>query len=256
MLILGSFLAFISILLLFIIYPAGNPHTYFPNYDVEYFYHIDLGFIFQVLMIICIFISLIYNKFIMRHLYNKYLPNFNSTKSYASFKNNGEWVIEDLIDEILTNPTRKQILFLIQNYPGMHIRELCSFMNKKVGTIMAHLRILEATDYIRTKNFENFKPTLLFLKNYPDTYDLFFLIKKNINAYQLLQLLINNQFTITELSSHLDLHHSTIQYHLDKLERLNLIIRITEDQVTKFTFNKDYLNLFQEFLGFNSQKNL
>ncbi|HUX99794.1 MAG TPA: ArsR family transcriptional regulator [Candidatus Deferrimicrobium sp.] len=68
------------------------------------------------------------------------------------------------------------------------------------------------------------------------------------NDRQILQLLLNQQLTITELSSLLNVHHSTIQYHLQKLESLNLIINIPKEQPIKYIFHQNRRVAFTEFL--------
>ncbi len=150
-------------------------------------------------------------------------------------------------DRVLENSTRQQILASIEKYPGIHIRGLCSALNKRIGVILAHLEVLETFGFIRNKKFSSFKPTLLFLKDFPETYDTLFLVLKNANAWRILQLLSAQQLTMTELSSRLELHHSTIQYHLARLERLDLVFRMVGDHSTKFTFNKAKLEFFTRF---------
>ncbi len=150
-------------------------------------------------------------------------------------------------EKVLANPTRKQMYVNVQDTPGIHIRELCTAVNKRIGIILAHLEVLETFGFIRTKKFSNFKITLLFVKDFPEDYDIYFLITKNESARRLLQLLTHQQLTISELSSSLGLHYSTVQYHLKRLERLDLVIRMVGDHITKFIFNKAKLASFTEF---------
>lgn len=151
-------------------------------------------------------------------------------------------------EQILENQNRALIFKQIQEKPGMHIRELCSILGKTSGVIRAHLEILENFDYIRRKTYDNPKLTLLFLKDYPEVYDDYFLIIKNENDQRIIQLLINKLSTISELSTQMGVHHSTIQYHLEKLERLNLIVSVQTDQNSKYTFNRAKLDTFTKFL--------
>jgi predicted transcriptional regulator len=150
--------------------------------------------------------------------------------------------------QILENETRALIYDTIINKPGIHIRELCAQLNKSSGVVRAHLEVLEAFDFIRRKNYAPPKLSLLFAKDFPDTFDDYFLIMKNENDQQIIRLLISKEYTLTELSSKLNLHHSTIQYHLEKLETLNLIIRLSEENTIKYTFNKTRLETFMQFL--------
>lgn len=150
--------------------------------------------------------------------------------------------------QILENETRALIYDTILNKPGIHIRELCALLNKSSGVVRAHLEVLETFDFIRRKNYAPPKLSLLFAKDFPDTYDDYFLIMKNENDQQLIRLLISKEYTLAELSSKLNLHHSTVQYHLEKLETLNLIVRISESSTVKYTFNKARIETFMQFL--------
>jgi predicted transcriptional regulator len=91
---------------------------------------------------------------------------------------------------------------------------------------------------------------LFFLQEFPDTYDDFFFVMKNETERRIIQNLLNQCLTLTELSSLLNLHHSTIQYHLQKLTNLQIITSTPINSQTKYTFNeaklKD-LNDFQKF---------
>ncbi|NVM30150.1 MAG: ArsR family transcriptional regulator [Candidatus Helarchaeota archaeon] len=151
-------------------------------------------------------------------------------------------------EQVLENQNRALIYNTIYDRPGMHIRELGMALNMSSGVIRAHLRVLELFGYIRRKGYASPKLTLLFSSDYPDTYDDYFLILKNKNDQQIVQLLLNKQLTVSELAASLGLHHSTIQYHLGKLERLDLIIRVEFGQIIKYTFNKVKLDSFTDFL--------
>jgi len=150
--------------------------------------------------------------------------------------------------QILENETRASIYKTIKAKPGTHIRELCTLLNKSSGVIRAHLEVLEVFGFIRRKNYAPPKLSLLFIRDFPETYDDYFLIMKNENDQQIIRLLINKEYTLTELSSQVGLHHSTVQYHLEKLENLNLIVRIPANNSVKYTFNKTRIETFMQFL--------
>ncbi|MHA1264389.1 MAG: ArsR family transcriptional regulator [Candidatus Helarchaeota archaeon] len=151
-------------------------------------------------------------------------------------------------ERVLENHNRALIQKTIFNQPGIHIRELCTKLNLSSGVVRAHLRILEMFGYIRKKTYQAPKISLLFSNDYPETYDDYFLILKNENDQRIIQLLLQSPLTTTELSSQLGVHHSTVQYHLNKLERLNLVIRIQEGHTTKVQFNEEKKASFLDFL--------
>ena len=152
--------------------------------------------------------------------------------------------------DILTNENRALIYNQIKEMPGIHIRELCSFLGKSSGVVRAHLRVLENFEYIRRKSFTSPRLTLLFTKEYPDIYEDYFVLMKNENDQQIIQLLIKNHLlTVSELSKQMGVHHSTIQYHLEKLERLNFVINVKLDEnTTKYAFNQSKLETLMKFL--------
>lgn len=155
-------------------------------------------------------------------------------------------------DHVLENENRAIIFNQIKEKPGIHIRELCSIINKSSGVVRAHLKVLENFEFIRRKTYSNPKLTLLFTSDYPDIYDDFFVVTKNENDQRIIQLLINDLLTISELSTQLGVHHSTIQYHLEKLEALDLVLHIKLDEnTTKYIFNKTRLDAFMTFLETN-----
>jgi len=152
-------------------------------------------------------------------------------------------------NEILINSNRAIIYETIQNNPGIHIRELYTKIGLSSGVIRSHLLVLENFAFIRRKKYETPKFVLLFPKDYHETYDDYFVILKNDNDQRIVQLLLKNPLSLTELSSQLNLHHSTVQYHLEKLESLNIITRIIDNNITKFDFNQERIESFLTFLN-------
>ncbi len=151
-------------------------------------------------------------------------------------------------DQILENPSRALIFEKIQNHPGIHIRELCKTVDLSNTVVRTHLKVLESFNHIRRKKYTTPKLVLLFPHDFPQTYDDFFVVSKNQNDQLIIQYLINTQLTLTDLSSRLNLHHSTIQYHLKKLGQLNLVLPIKDENGVRYTFNKALLGMLREFL--------
>jgi predicted transcriptional regulator len=152
-------------------------------------------------------------------------------------------------EEILENTTRTSIFKIVQATPGIHIRELCQKIEANNSVIRSHVKVLEAFNYIRRKTYLNPKITLLFTKEFPEKYDDYFVIWKNEIARQIIQLLLHEKLNISDLSFQLNVHHSTIQYHLEKLSSFNLVLKQQEGQSTKFTFNNEKLEDLDKFLA-------
>lgn len=151
--------------------------------------------------------------------------------------------------EILENATRTAILKTVQANPGIHIRELCQKIETNISVIRSHVKVLEAFNYIRRKNYQNPKLTLLFSRDFSEKYDDYFVIWKNETGRQIIQLLLHEKLNISELSVQLNVHHSTIQYHLEKLNSFNMLVKHQDGQSIKFSFNKEKLEDIDEFLA-------
>ncbi|NHI92898.1 MAG: ArsR family transcriptional regulator [Candidatus Lokiarchaeota archaeon] len=151
-------------------------------------------------------------------------------------------------DQILENETRAKMYELIKNKPGIHVRELSNELKKSSSVIRTHLMVLKNFNYIRSKKYNNPKLDLQFLKDFPEIYDDYFVIWKNENDREILTSLINNELNLTELSQKLNVHHSTIQYHLKKLKQLDLIISIQAEKSLKYTFNRNKVESLIKFL--------
>ena len=152
-------------------------------------------------------------------------------------------------DVILEDPNRAFIYETIQNHPGIHIHELSALIGLNSSVIRSHLMLLEHFEYIRRKIYEPPKVILLFQKDFPETYDDFFLIRKNENDRRIIQLLLIRQLTLPKISSQLNLPQNVVKFHLQKLESLKVIIRITKDHFITYTFNPTRIDSYSSFLN-------
>ena len=154
-------------------------------------------------------------------------------------------------NQVMENETRSLILETIKNHPSIHVRALGEHIKKSSGLIRAHLEVLENFRFIRVKKYNNPKFTMIFLRDFPDKFDEFFLIWKNKNAGRILNMLYRKNSTLRELSESLDLDPTTIKYHILKLQNYNLVFLLSEDDQGKFTFNQnkkvDYIEYMKNF---------
>ncbi len=157
-------------------------------------------------------------------------------------------------DKVMANSTRLQIFNIIKKVPGIHIRGICKDLNKRIGVILAHLEVLKSFGIVRSKKYSSFKHVLLFSSDFTENYDVFFLVTKNANASTILNLLYETELTLSDLTTHMGVHHSTIQYYLERLERLDLIIRLEINNTSKYSFNPLKKTAFQEFKRLNTEK--
>lgn len=147
-------------------------------------------------------------------------------------------------DDILTNPLRAQIAEYITQNPGSHVRDIRRVMNIDNAESAWHLKMLEKFGYLRSKRFGKF------LAYYPVTlpesdYDEILCTIRQETTYRVLyDLYTAPQSSLSDISQHLEMNPSTIQYHVEKLLKLS-VINATSDPDTsdnRYFVNPDVWN--------------
>ena len=137
-------------------------------------------------------------------------------------------------DEILENENRTNIMQSILKEPGIHFNELLRRVGVSVGTLAWHLDILEKNKFIQKRRIGQY---LLYfsaaeknplakldskLSKSKTTLSVLDLITRNPGIYQ------------SQIAKHLNLHHKTIKYHLNKLIKVDAIYSETTGRRTRF----------------------
>ena len=86
------------------------------------------------------------------------------------------------------------------------------------------------------------------MKDYPEDLDDFFLVWKNQNAANILNLLIRKNLTLKELSEELELDLTTVKYHIEKLENFNFVFPLSKSNEGKYSFNKNKMKQYIKFM--------
>ncbi|MEX2680190.1 MAG: winged helix-turn-helix transcriptional regulator [Candidatus Sigynarchaeota archaeon] len=125
--------------------------------------------------------------------------------------------------DILANPLRSQIVDYITKNPGCHVRDIRRAMNIDNAESAWHLKMLEKFGFLRSKRFGKF------LAYYPanlaeSAYDEILCTIRQDTTYRILYDVFSTPNTsIAEISQRLAMNPSTVQYHIDKLLKLNII---------------------------------
>jgi len=140
-------------------------------------------------------------------------------------------------DDVISQGTRNQIYNIIKNNDGIHFREICRQLNKKMGVIQYHLSVLEKNNYIKSVKNGRYK-CFFSIKNDSTIYNpiqyLSFKekeIRQNIitaikcnTAQNIIKYLKNNgetsHKTLSELCS---ISPQAITFHCQRLEKMNII---------------------------------
>ncbi|MHA1394150.1 MAG: winged helix-turn-helix transcriptional regulator [Promethearchaeota archaeon] len=162
-------------------------------------------------------------------------------------------------DEILSQKTRANIYNLIRNNEGIHFREICRQLNKKMGVIQYHISVLEKHNYIKS------------VKN--GRYKCFFVIKNDIMEYEPTKYLSNPQKQIRQnlivaikcktpqtiinyLHENKEASHKTlaqicsispqaITFHCQRLEKMDIISSKRVGREKFYYLNEEVIEIFK-----------
>jgi predicted transcriptional regulator len=143
--------------------------------------------------------------------------------------------------DILGNPLRSQIADYITKNPGSHVRDIRRAMNIDNAESAWHLKMLEKFGYLRGKRFGKY------LAYYPanlaeSAYDeILCTIRQDTTYHVLYDIFSSPNASLPEISQRLAMNPSTVQYHVDKLLKLNVLYAASDpaSSGSRFTVNND-----------------
>ena len=129
------------------------------------------------------------------------------------------------LEEVLENENRNMIIGFILKSPGIHFNELLRETKMAPGTLVWHLDILLSYKIIGKKRFENF---LVYFPYYTENplSNLDLKIQKSKLTLKLLKLIEKEPgIYISQISKKLHLNRKTLQYNVDKLVELDILVK-------------------------------
>ena len=128
-------------------------------------------------------------------------------------------------DNVLDTDVRKNLYEYIDEYPGSHLREIARELELKPSNAAWHLRKLEQTNLIRSRNIGGKKVYYLVEGGIESRREAVAgSILRNDNAYNIMDYLIKNPGKhLLEIAHALDLNHHTVKWHIKKLYIAELI---------------------------------
>lgn len=148
------------------------------------------------------------------------------------------------IEEVLENENRNKIIDLILNEPGIHFNELLRQTGLAAGNLVWHLDILLTYKVIGKKRIGNYIAYFPYYQKNPiSNVDL--KLQKSKLTLEILEMIEKNPGLWNNLiTKKFKVDHKTIQYHLDKLSDLDLIIFKKDGRKKKIYPNleADYFN--------------
>jgi DNA-binding transcriptional ArsR family regulator len=124
---------------------------------------------------------------------------------------------------ILNFEARKKIYDFIEESPGLNVNEISRRLEIPFTTLLHHLRILEKEDLVSFKRKGEYK--FAYAKTELGTQDkeILELLRKKVPCRIILHLFFTASCSRDELSKELDLHPSTVFYHLKKMMKMGII---------------------------------
>ncbi|TXT65626.1 MAG: hypothetical protein BAJALOKI3v1_90069 [Promethearchaeota archaeon] len=154
--------------------------------------------------------------------------------------------------EILSNDKLSAILDFIGENPGIHARD--EKIEEELGItrtpFLKHIMTLENFELIRSKKIG--KTLHYFLKDVPEDYDKFKALFLNPLIPQIIEELFRDEsIAISTIAEKLDVYPGTINYHLNKMKKMDLIKSSKNNEgkkihIANIDLLKQYNSIFKE----------
>jgi predicted transcriptional regulator len=152
-------------------------------------------------------------------------------------------------DNVLNTEVRKNLYEYIEEYPGSHLREIARELDLKPSNAAWHLRKLEQTNLVRSRDIGG-KRVYYLVEGGADARKeaIAEAILRNKNAKEIMQYLVDHPGKhLLEIAHALNLNHHTVKWHIKKMYLAEL--------VDGDTSNSAYPVYYPTDLGFEVSKN-
>ena len=128
-------------------------------------------------------------------------------------------------ENVLNTEVRKSLYDYIDNYPGSHLREIARELDLKPSNAAWHLRKLEQTNIVRSRNIGGKKVFYLVEGGIEARKEAVAeSILKNDNAKKIMQYLVTHPGKhLLEIAHALKLNHHTVKWHIQKMYLAELV---------------------------------
>jgi len=145
--------------------------------------------------------------------------------------------MKDVSCNILELEARRKIYDFITKSPGMHVREISRRLEIPFTTLQYHLRFLEKRELVKAKEDGKYTRYFVFNKFGRKEKDVVDLIRKKTTRSMILYFLAFIVCSQIEISKSLEKHPTTIEFHLKKMEKMDVIKQVkSEYGVIKLDF--------------------
>ncbi|MGV9205340.1 MAG: winged helix-turn-helix transcriptional regulator [Promethearchaeia archaeon] len=143
------------------------------------------------------------------------------------------------LEEVLKNKNRSKIIDLILKKPGIHYNELLRETGLAPGNLVWHLEILENYEVIGKKAVGNYVVYFPYYRKNPIS-NIDLILEKSDLSLKVLKNIENNPgIWNKKITKKLERNRKTIQYHIDKLIDLGLVVKKKDGRKNKLFPNLD-----------------
>ena len=128
-------------------------------------------------------------------------------------------------ENVLDTEVRKNLYTYIEEYPGSHLREIARELDLKPSNAAWHLRKLEQTNLVRSRDIGGKRVYYLVEGGVEARKEAIAeAILKNKNAREIMMYLVNHPGKhLLEIANALDLNHHTVKWHIEKMYLAELV---------------------------------
>jgi predicted transcriptional regulator len=153
--------------------------------------------------------------------------------------------------ELLENELRGQIVdFLgIKGVQGAHLREIQRKVGCGISSLLWHLQALDDFNLITHEKIGKYHIFYLVGAKSVQISEIALALKSDV-AKELCRVLIRKRkpLSLSKISQEIDVHHSSIQHHIKRLEELGIIIILREKKRSKYTIGPKRLSWLKSHL--------
>ncbi|MHA1146300.1 MAG: winged helix-turn-helix transcriptional regulator [Candidatus Helarchaeota archaeon] len=149
----------------------------------------------------------------------------------------------------LQQNTRNRIYTLIAEEEGIHLREICRRMNKRMGVVQYHIYVLERAGIISSYKDGRYRRFFTNGNGFDTAHAALISLLKRPTTNKILTHVIQEQeISHAELASLLGISSQAITWHIKKIEQHDLIISVKEGKQKIYHLNPEMKPLLMSLL--------
>ncbi len=150
----------------------------------------------------------------------------------------------------LNQSTRQKIYEVIEKNEGIHLREICRLLDKKMGVVQYHIYILENANLVNSMKDGRYKRFFVNHQDSPDEQLIIALLKRETTAKVLVLIYEHNGEGIShsELAKQLKSSSQAITWHIHKLADEGLILSTKKGCHKFYQIAPEYLPTLESVL--------